>query len=91
MTGVGAVEAEAAHRVLESEGEQGALVEAGLPGTVADRPGGAGEQGEVGKADPARLERGHARRQLPGLLRGGDRPRRRVPGHGALVADPFDR
>jgi hypothetical protein len=50
-----------------------------------------GEQGEVGEADPARLERGDTRRERLGRRAGGDGAGGGVAGHGALVADPVDR
>jgi hypothetical protein len=91
MAGVGAVEAEAAHRVLEGQREQGTLVEPRRGSRTGERPGGAGEQGEVGKADPACLESGDARGERLRLLAGGDRTGRGVAGHRALMADPVDR
>jgi hypothetical protein len=91
VTGVRAVEGEAAHRVLEGERKQGTLVEAGFTSGALQRTRGPGKQGEVSEPDPPRVQRGHARRQLVGHRPGGDRARRRIRGHPALVADPVDR
>ncbi len=88
VAGVGALVGEAAHRVLEGELQQWALVEATAAG---HRPFGAGDQAEVGEADPPSPEGSDTRRQPLGCLAGGDRARRCADGHGALVAHPVDR
>jgi hypothetical protein len=91
VASVGAVKTKTAHRVLEGQGEQRSFVEAGLAAEIRERPGGAGQQAQVGEPDPPGLEGGHARRQAHSLLPSGDRPGGGVAGHGALVADPVDR
>ena len=91
MARVGAVVGETAHRMFESERQQGPLVEAGRAGGVPQRALGAGEQCQVGEPDPARVEGGDTRREPLRRLPGGDRSRRRIPGHRALMPDPVDR
>jgi hypothetical protein len=91
MARVGAVEREAADRVLDGELEERALVEPRLTSRALDRAGSAGEQREVGEPDPPLAERGDTRREAVGLLPGRDRAGGGIAGHPALVADPVDR
>jgi hypothetical protein len=88
VAGMGAVEGEAAHRVVVGELEERRLVEAA---GALHRPLDGGDQGQVTEADPADLQGGDTDGHPLGRLPGGDRTGRSVAGHPALMTDPVDR
>jgi hypothetical protein len=90
VAGIEADMAEAADGELGGAGQECALVEGLSGGRLMKGVGGAGHQGEMGKADAAVLQGLNAQRQPLDLFAHADPLGGGVARHPALVADPAD-
>jgi hypothetical protein len=89
VASLSAIEGEAAHRMLESQLEQGTLVK--VPAGALECSPSPSEHGEMGEPETTFFKRDDALREMLGFLAGGNRTARGVPAHPALMADPINR